>query len=51
MPQGLINFRLALEISLCDDERNVLSRALVGLLDVNFDARAKWYKLYPWSSR
>ena len=43
--------RLALEISLCDDQRNVLSRALVGLLDVPFDARPRWYRLHPWSSR
>ena len=45
------HFRLALEISLCDDQRNVLSRALVGLLDLPFDARPRWYRLHPWSSR
>ena len=40
--------RLALEISLCDEERNVLSRGLYSMIGLSFDARPRWYKLQPW---
>ena len=40
--------RLALEISLCDEDRNVLSRAMYSMIGLSFDARPRWYKLHPW---